>query len=152
MSAFFSEDELVYLKEKGIEFTVTGKMCDFCGCDLPKDHPSVKCKICPTLFDECDKCQGHVVCHLPSHSEAKRLPKVELARMYGEGLSTRWKDPSDNPDLDVLGSGVIENENLREFGLDALADKVDNEGCEVVIERLANGAVVSYIFQDLEKI
>jgi len=49
-----TENQIPELERKtGLKFEIVAKKCDFCGIILPKEHVSLKCELCPTIFDDC---------------------------------------------------------------------------------------------------
>jgi len=75
-------------KETGLKWNVKDKMCDFCDKLLPLTHTSKTCTICPTIFDECDACKGHDMCHKDHTIDYKVRTRDEI-----DQIKRHWKSP-----------------------------------------------------------
>jgi hypothetical protein len=61
---------------------VVNKICDFCGCFLPKEFESKKCCQCETIFDECIDCckqprPNPLLCHKGHQTDNSEFSEAE---------------------------------------------------------------------------
>jgi len=85
MSIHISQNLISEAEERlGVKFDILYKRCDFCDCELSKEHTSQQCPQCPTIFDVCGNCPSTEICHKCINVETKTLTEEEVWDMLDQ--------------------------------------------------------------------